>query len=213
MPLEFNCIKCGQLIVVRFLKKGEFAKCRKCKAEIIVPPDAIETNEIPQYLKSVSTPPSEDIVTMTDGTTIQRISRLAAWSFILGISVFIINIVMMYVVGPELERSQVPIPKLITYGYVPTMILAMILSIIFGFAALENIKDNKRLKGKWLSYIGIISGGHIFIFMCLGVVVAIVFGVVLVGIGIIALLALVSEEKVGRIDKDGNIYIDRNKLR
>jgi DNA-directed RNA polymerase subunit RPC12/RpoP len=49
MPLKFKCAKCEKEIVVKFLKKGEIAKCRFCGAEVIVPEDAIDTEEEVTY--------------------------------------------------------------------------------------------------------------------------------------------------------------------
>lgn len=42
MALKFNCFKCGEEIIVRFLKPGEIAKCRKCATAVAVPCDAPE---------------------------------------------------------------------------------------------------------------------------------------------------------------------------
>jgi len=49
MALKFNCTKCGQQMIIKFLKVGEVAKCRNCNAEITVPANAIKTNEEPKY--------------------------------------------------------------------------------------------------------------------------------------------------------------------
>jgi len=45
MAFKFNCSKCNQEVVVKFLKPGEVAKCRHCHGEIIVPLTATETGE------------------------------------------------------------------------------------------------------------------------------------------------------------------------
>jgi len=46
MALKFKCAKCGGDIVVKFLRAGEKAKCRKCGTENAVPSNAPEiTNE------------------------------------------------------------------------------------------------------------------------------------------------------------------------
>jgi hypothetical protein len=42
VALKFSCFKCGEEIIVRFLKPGEIAKCRKCGAAAAVPCDAAE---------------------------------------------------------------------------------------------------------------------------------------------------------------------------
>lgn len=49
MGFKFKCEKCGEEIVVKFLKKGEIAKCRFCGAESVVSEDAIKTEEEPSY--------------------------------------------------------------------------------------------------------------------------------------------------------------------
>lgn len=49
MSLKFNCDNCGRNVVVKYLNKGEKAKCKSCGAEMIVPIDAIETDEKPWY--------------------------------------------------------------------------------------------------------------------------------------------------------------------
>ena len=55
MALKFNCSKCGEEIVVRFLKPGETAKCRKCGASVTVPESASElaAGEAEAYLNAL----------------------------------------------------------------------------------------------------------------------------------------------------------------
>lgn len=47
MALKFNCPKCAGPIIVKYLKLGETAKCLKCQAEVLVPADALTTDETP----------------------------------------------------------------------------------------------------------------------------------------------------------------------
>jgi len=42
MALKFKCPKCGEDIIVRFLKVGEVAKCRNCGTDTPVPENAME---------------------------------------------------------------------------------------------------------------------------------------------------------------------------
>jgi hypothetical protein len=49
MALKFNCKNCGGEIVTKYLKPGEFYKCRACGAENAVPAEAAETDEITTY--------------------------------------------------------------------------------------------------------------------------------------------------------------------
>jgi DNA-directed RNA polymerase subunit RPC12/RpoP len=53
MPLKFNCDRCGREIVVKYLRKGEVAKCRACGIEMLVPESAVETGEEPSLLKHI----------------------------------------------------------------------------------------------------------------------------------------------------------------
>ena len=41
MPLQFNCQHCNGLIILKFLKIGEMAECKKCG----------EKNKFPKVLK------------------------------------------------------------------------------------------------------------------------------------------------------------------
>lgn len=49
MALKFNCAECDGDVIVKYIKPGEVAKCLKCGAENIVPANAEETNEEPDY--------------------------------------------------------------------------------------------------------------------------------------------------------------------
>jgi len=40
MALKFNCQGCNELIISKFLKKGEIAKCKKCGSATTIPEDA-----------------------------------------------------------------------------------------------------------------------------------------------------------------------------
>lgn len=51
MAIEFHCRECDQIIVIKYLKPGEQAKCRNCGAENIIPADATETDKDPEYYK------------------------------------------------------------------------------------------------------------------------------------------------------------------
>ncbi len=45
MALKYDCPRCGNLIIVKFLKVGEMASCKTCHAESMVPESAINTEE------------------------------------------------------------------------------------------------------------------------------------------------------------------------
>lgn len=51
MALKFKCEKCGEYIIVKYLRVGEIAKCPHCGAMTTVPEGAteIETDEEPKY--------------------------------------------------------------------------------------------------------------------------------------------------------------------
>jgi hypothetical protein len=53
MRLKFNCDGCGREIVVKYLRKGEVAKCRMCGVEMVVPESAIESGEEPSMLRHI----------------------------------------------------------------------------------------------------------------------------------------------------------------
>lgn len=42
MAYKFKCVKCERDLLVKWLKPGETAKCRKCGAEVKVPANASE---------------------------------------------------------------------------------------------------------------------------------------------------------------------------
>ena len=45
MPLIFECLHCQTAISVKYLQKGEMAKCKNCGKEVIVPQDALGTTD------------------------------------------------------------------------------------------------------------------------------------------------------------------------
>jgi hypothetical protein len=49
-PLKFDCLACGQPIIVKYLKRGEKAQCFTCGKFNEIPPDAVETDENPDYI-------------------------------------------------------------------------------------------------------------------------------------------------------------------
>jgi hypothetical protein len=53
MALEFSCRSCGNKIVIRFLKAGEEAECKHCRAKNVVPD--------PAQARSIDTPPPGSI--------------------------------------------------------------------------------------------------------------------------------------------------------
>ena len=73
MSLKFNCSKCGSEIVVKFLRKGEFAKCYKCGAETPVPVNAIEADEEPTY---ETIRPRESVILKTEKADYHRYPAL-----------------------------------------------------------------------------------------------------------------------------------------
>lgn len=55
MALKFNCPKCNQEIIVRYIKFGEAAQCKNCSTEVVVPVDSIimeEPDRIPDKSSS-----------------------------------------------------------------------------------------------------------------------------------------------------------------
>jgi len=59
MSLKFSCPYCGVKIVTQFLKCGESARCPKCSNDIVIPEDAIVTNEKSTILNSAISRPKE----------------------------------------------------------------------------------------------------------------------------------------------------------
>ncbi|HEX7319902.1 MAG TPA: hypothetical protein VF399_06055 [bacterium] len=53
MSLKFNCPACGKPIIVAYLKKGETVRCKNCNADAVIPDNAVETGEQPEYLASL----------------------------------------------------------------------------------------------------------------------------------------------------------------
>lgn len=56
MSLQFNCKKCKEPILVKYMKPGENAKCRKCGTETTVPDNAKEVSveAVAEYLNSTT---------------------------------------------------------------------------------------------------------------------------------------------------------------
>lgn len=50
-PLKFYCAACAKAIIVKYLQKGDKARCPACGKLNIVPPNAVETDEKPNYIK------------------------------------------------------------------------------------------------------------------------------------------------------------------
>lgn len=55
MALRFQCKNCGEDIIVRYLKPGETAKCKKCAGENIVPNTAEEIEETVPSIEEIET--------------------------------------------------------------------------------------------------------------------------------------------------------------
>lgn len=45
MALRFTCSQCGEVVVVKFLSRGEAAMCQACGSEVAVPEDAEEVEQ------------------------------------------------------------------------------------------------------------------------------------------------------------------------
>lgn len=50
MALSFKCPNCGQHMVVKHLKAGETAQCRRCGVEVGVPETSVEVDTEPDYM-------------------------------------------------------------------------------------------------------------------------------------------------------------------
>jgi hypothetical protein len=62
--LKFNCKNCGWEIIVKYLKPGEMSKCRNCNTENEIPDNALETDELPEYMEA---PWKKPVTTKTKG--------------------------------------------------------------------------------------------------------------------------------------------------
>lgn len=73
MALKFNCFKCGEEIIVRFLKPREIAKCRKCGAAASVPDNAAEVaaDQAEVYLNALLSS-SDRVVIGPDGAAAEE---------------------------------------------------------------------------------------------------------------------------------------------
>ena len=49
MALRFQCKICGKDIIVKYSTYGQSVECKQCKAQNIVPANATETAEEPDY--------------------------------------------------------------------------------------------------------------------------------------------------------------------
>ncbi len=45
MALKFNCPKCQNDIIVKFLKSGDMARCPKCQVQILIPTATIKVSD------------------------------------------------------------------------------------------------------------------------------------------------------------------------
>ena len=84
MSLEFKCTNCGQEIIIRHLKIGETACCRKCGAYVQVPENAVYCDKQPQYESSTIRSSfdhrinNSDDFDLKDSHLADRITRLGA---------------------------------------------------------------------------------------------------------------------------------------
>ncbi len=63
MPLKFECSSCHKPIIVKFLTFGETAKCRDCGAEVVVPDNAVDSEETyDSAVKAPTIPATEQAV-------------------------------------------------------------------------------------------------------------------------------------------------------
>ncbi|HDS01454.1 MAG TPA: DUF4328 domain-containing protein [candidate division Zixibacteria bacterium] len=53
MALEFTCIRCGNKIIVKYIRKGEIAVCRSCGAKNVVPETAAGVAELDSRLEDL----------------------------------------------------------------------------------------------------------------------------------------------------------------
>ncbi|HLD35539.1 MAG TPA: hypothetical protein VJC37_02370 [Planctomycetota bacterium] len=84
MALKFNCSKCSQEIVVKYLKVGETAKCRSCNADVIVPAQAVPTEE-----------PASIEIHSDIGSGAAKNSRVFSWKLSFSPVVKIISVLMV----------------------------------------------------------------------------------------------------------------------
>ena len=80
MALKFDCAGCGGEIVVRFLKPGEIAKCRKCGTSAAVPENSSELSpgETEAYLNALLSS-ADRVVVGTDGTAAEETAPQVKW--------------------------------------------------------------------------------------------------------------------------------------
>ncbi len=50
-PLKFECVSCHEAIIVKYLQRGETARCPYCDRQNVVPESATETDEKPDYAR------------------------------------------------------------------------------------------------------------------------------------------------------------------
>lgn len=149
MALKFSCENCGKDIIVKFLKVGEMAKCKRCFAEVKVPPDAteIDTPKQPKY-----TPPTSPV--KEEKTTKKHMVR--AFGTLLGLSFITLGFYLFhwcYVNLKEIEHSftfnttetTIKTARTLLVVFVIVAIVITIISIITFFLILSQPRERPPL--------------------------------------------------------------------
>jgi len=114
MSLKFYCLNCGATLVVKFLKKGERAKCRSCGIEVYVPDNAIEV-DLSEWSKAISeeNPNMEkDVAEQMSNSNItkpkfQAATKMGVAISLMGWSIMILTVIAtIYVFGSASGTSK-----------------------------------------------------------------------------------------------------------
>ena len=66
--LKFSCSSCGEDITTRFSKPGDYIQCPSCKADVIVPAEAIDVGNLGEEEYSFSFEKHKNVDMNSEGT-------------------------------------------------------------------------------------------------------------------------------------------------
>lgn len=146
MTTQFKCGHCGKEIIIKFLKIGEKAKCRNCGFETIIPEDALQTNDEPEYHKKSAISESNDTLheqkkKQIQLTTLQKILLVVAFAiYSLSLSV---QIIKFYPVNGALCHMITMIEFMFPFFMMFNVILIVPVWLVIAIISLFHKKLNK----------------------------------------------------------------------
>jgi len=126
MALKFNCSKCGEIIIVKFVKPGSSVNCGKCRATNIIPTNAVgidddqaDDNTRPQTKarKGEVVVKTAEKTAVNNEPSFKKAQMFACWGAVGGIVLgFLIPSNMSYEYG--MERWMVVLSCAVIFGII-----------------------------------------------------------------------------------------------